>query len=228
MTHARLGALAVSFLAAGVATIGCCAKEKKIIEALNADNKKLLDTKTAFQSENASLKSRQQDLLDQMDAKDAELLSTNQKIANLEAQAAAKPPAGAAKSGEWDVGLHADRVSLTGDILFSSGRATLTASGRATLGRVVATLRAKYAGLPVRVYGYTDTDPIRVTKKLWTDNLDLSANRAMAVARYLRSAGITADQIETIAMGAGRPVASNSSRSGKAKNRRVEIVVIKK
>jgi chemotaxis protein MotB len=219
--------LAVSFLAAVLSTVGCCDKEKKLIEALNADNKKLLDTKTAMQSENASLKARQQDLLDQMDAKDAELLSANQKIANLEAQAATKP-AEPAKSGEWDVGLHADRVSLTGDILFSSGRATLTAAGRATLNRVVATLRAKYVGMPVRVYGYTDSDPIRVTKKLWTDNLDLSANRAMAVARYLRSAGISADQIETIAMGESRPVASNSSRGGKAKNRRVEIVVIKK
>lgn len=228
MTYTRLGALAVSFLAAVVSTVGCCDKEKKVIGALNADNKKLLDTKTALQSENASLKARQQDLLDQMDAKDAELLSSNQKIANLEAQAATKPAVEPAKSGEWDVGLHADRVSLTGDILFSSGRATLTAAGRATLNRVVATLRAKYAGMPVRVYGYTDTDPIRVTKKLWTDNLDLSANRAMAVARYLRSAGISADQIETIAMGEGRPAASNSSRGGKAKNRRVEIVVIKK
>jgi len=224
MTYTRLGALAVSFLAAALSTVGCCDKEKKLIEALNADNKKLLDTKTALQSDNAGLKSRQQDLLDQMDSRDAELLSANQKIANLEAQAVAKP----AKSGEWDVGLHADRVSLTGDILFASGRATLTAAGRATLNRVVATLRAKYAGMPVRVYGYTDSDPIRVTKKLWTDNLDLSANRAMAVARYLRSAGISADQIEAVAMGAGRPVASNSAKSGKAKNRRVEIVVVKK
>jgi len=227
MTRSRLGALSISFAMAALSTLGCCEKEKKLIEALNADNKKLLDTKTQLQGENAGLKARQQDLLDQMDAKEAALLAANQKIADLEARPTTKPVE-TKKEGEWDIGVHADRVTLTGDILFASGRATLTAAGRTTLNRIISTLRTRYAGMPVRVYGYTDTDPIRVTKKLWTDNLDLSANRAMAVTRYLQAAGIPADQIETVAMGQSRPVASNSSRTGKARNRRVEIVVIKK
>lgn len=227
MTYRRLGTLVISFVTVALSTLGCCDKEKKLIEALNADNKKLLDTKTALQGENSNLKGRQQDLLDQLDAKDAELLTANQKIADLQTKPPTKPPETGKKDG-WDIGRHADRVSLTGDILFSSGKATLTTAGRAALNRVVAALRTRYAGMPVRVYGYTDADPIRVTRKLWQDNLDLSANRAMAVTRYLRSAGITADQIETVAMGRTRPVTSNSTKAGKAKNRRVEIVVIKK
>jgi flagellar motor protein MotB len=79
----------------------------------------------------------------------------------------------------------------------------------------------------VQVYGFTDNDPIVKTKKLWEDNLDLSANRAMMVTRELIRHGIAANRVETIAMGSTHPVASNSDKAGKAKNRRVEIVAIK-
>jgi len=113
------------------------------------------------------------------------------------------------------------------DILFPSGQATLTKQGLTELDKAAAAIKARYAGLPVRVYGYTDTDPILKTKKLWQDNLDLSANRAMNVTRHLRSRGVPASMIETVAMGETRPVASNASTASKARNRRVEIIVIK-
>ena len=80
----------------------------------------------------------------------------------------------------------------------------------------------------MRVYGYTDSDPIKRSARLWKDNLDLSANRAMAVTRELRKLGIPAESIETVAMGATRSVAPNRTKADKAKNRRVEIVVVGK
>ncbi|HPY77378.1 MAG TPA: OmpA family protein, partial [Anaerohalosphaeraceae bacterium] len=67
--------------------------------------------------------------------------------------------------------------------------------------------------------------PIRKTKDQWQDNWDLSAGRALTVLRYLTSKGMPADQIRAVACGESRPVASNASAAGKAKNRRVEIVV---
>ena len=126
------------------------------------------------------------------------------------------------------VGAHADRVILGSDILFASGQATLTTAGKKAIDEIAKDLTSRYAGQLVRVYGYTDSDPIKRSKKLWKDNLDLSANRAMAVPRYLISRGIKADRIETIAMGATHYVAANSTKAAKAKNRRVEIFVIKK
>ena len=118
--------------------------------------------------------------------------------------------------------------TLESDILFASGSATLTAAGQKALSEVAAKIKADYPGRIVRIYGHTDSDPIVKSKKLWADNLDLSANRAMAVARYMIDRGIPAERVEPVAMGATRPVASNDTKAGKARNRRVEIVVIQK
>jgi len=82
--------------------------------------------------------------------------------------------------------------------------------------------------MTVRVMGYSDSDPIVKTKKLWKDNLDLSANRAMEVTRYLWSRGIPAERIETVGMGSTHFVQPNKTKAGKAANRRVEIHVVKK
>mgnify|MGYP002640433398 CR=1 FL=1 len=127
----------------------------------------------------------------------------------------------------WDRGASGDRLLISSDVLFSSGSATLSAKGKAALDRAARDLKGNYAGLPIRVFGYTDSDPIKQSSKQWTDNLDLSANRAMAVTRHLISKGLNADNIESIAMGTTHPVASNGTKSGKAENRRVEIVVIR-
>jgi chemotaxis protein MotB len=82
--------------------------------------------------------------------------------------------------------------------------------------------------MTVRVMGYTDSDPIVKTKNLWKDNLDLSANRAMEVTRHLWSKGISAEHIETVAMGATHFMGPNTTKAGKAGNRRVEISVVKR
>jgi chemotaxis protein MotB len=71
--------------------------------------------------------------------------------------------------------------------------------------------------------GHTDSDPIRKSK--WKDNWELSAQRALSVVRYLIAKGIDKEKIRAVGCGATKPVASNSTRSGKARNRRVEIVV---
>ena len=127
----------------------------------------------------------------------------------------------------WDRSLGGDRLMISSDVLFSPGSATLSAKGKAALDGAVRDLKSSYADLPVRVYGYTDSDPIKRTANKWTDNLDLSANRAMAVTRYLVTKGISDDDLETVAMGATHPVASNRTKDGKAENRRVEIVVVR-
>lgn len=174
--------------------------------------------------DNASLKTK-------LAEKEADLLRASDALGNVQAEldllrAPARQGPVDLASG-WQRTAAGDRIPLSSDVLFSPGSATLSGEGKAALDRVVGNLLTTYGGLPVRVYGHTDSDPIRKSAKLWADNLDLSANRAMAVTRYFVSKGIQADNIETIAMGAAQPVAANSSADGKAKNRRVEIVVIR-
>jgi chemotaxis protein MotB len=75
----------------------------------------------------------------------------------------------------------------------------------------------------VSIVGHTDSDPIKKSK--WADNWELSSQRSLSVLRYLIKRGIPEDLIEAAGRGASQPVADNSSSSGKAQNRRVEVVV---
>jgi len=81
--------------------------------------------------------------------------------------------------------------------------------------------------MPCRELFATSRTPIKRSRRKWKDNLDLSANRAMAVTRYLIARGIPKANVETIAMGDSRFVATNKTRAGKAKNRRVDIMVVR-
>ena len=114
-------------------------------------------------------------------------------------------------------------VRVPGEILFASGRATLRTSAKRTLGQIANVLKDEHDADGIRVEGHTDTDKIK--KSQWRDNGHLSEARAGAVRDHLASLGVSKGQMEIIGHGPRNPVASNKTRSGKAKNRRVEIIV---
>ena len=116
-------------------------------------------------------------------------------------------------------------VTLPNTILFDAGKATLKKATSTELNHIESVLQSRYPGRQIDVVGHTDSDPIKVTKKMWKDNLELSSQRALSVVRYLIKRGIPDDKIRTVGCGAARPIVSNATPSGKAKNRRVEIVV---
>lgn len=213
----RYGALPLLIGVAVLAT-GCNDPEKT---RLTQENQTLRNQLGQCQEANAALERDKLELTN-------ELRNSRDANARIQEEASKKPQpaggggvaAGSAK-GEWEQGLVGDRVTLGTDILFAAGKADLTTAGKGALDKIASDLKSTYGSLPVRVYGYTDTDPIRKTKNLWQDNLDLSANRAMAVTRYLVSKGIDAKLIETVAMGEHHP------EGGKTQSRRVEIIVIK-
>jgi len=139
-----------------------------------------------------------------------------------------KTPAQATGFGEgYDVAFDAAAgtitVTLQNSILFGSGQAALKKATSVELDHIRSVLRQKYAGKPIDVIGHTDSDPIKKSK--WKDNWELSAQRALTVARYLIQRGLPEDKIRAVGCGESRPVASNANATGKAKNRRVEIVV---
>jgi len=114
-------------------------------------------------------------------------------------------------------------VTLPNAILFDSGKATLKRTTSTELDHIRSVLRNKYPGRQVNVVGHTDTDPIKKSK--WKDNWELSAQRSLSVLRYFVKRGIPEEKIQAVGCGESQPIASNSTASGKSKNRRVEIVV---
>lgn len=85
----------------------------------------------------------------------------------------------------------------------------------------VASILLKNAGIQVRIEGHTD--PLGTPEV----NLKLSQDRAEAVSRYLVEAGVAAERLEARGYGATRPVADNATEAGRAKNRRVQFVVVR-
>jgi len=75
--------------------------------------------------------------------------------------------------------------------------------------------------VPVTVAGHTDTIPINSTR--YQSNWELSAARAAGVARTLVSMGHDPDEVQVVAFGEYRPIDTNDTAEGRARNRRVEL-----
>jgi flagellar motor protein MotB len=123
---------------------------------------------------------------------------------------------------------HADEIVITVDnaILFKPGKSELSAQAKGTLARVATLLNEKYAGSDVRVDGFTDNQQITRSKNEWDDNWDLAGGRSRAVLHYLIERGVSAKRLAFAGYADNKPVASNGTDAGRAKNRRVEIVVM--
>jgi chemotaxis protein MotB len=224
--HSAFAVRALALIAIGFACVGCCDPEKKQIQALTQDYNLLSLKNKEVNAELANARSRESQLMGQMDAKDMQLMALKTENDDLKAKRGGAPAGSTpARPGDESI-VYSETVGS--DVLFEAGKATLTANGKARLDTIAGTLRSKYPGMSVRVMGFTDSDPIVKTKNLWKDNLDLSANRAMEVTRHLWSKGISAEHVETVAMGATHFVSPNTTKTGKAGNRRVEILVVKK
>ena len=108
-------------------------------------------------------------------------------------------------------------VSMS-DVLFDTGKYSLTSGAREKLAKVAGILLA-YPGLNIEVGGYTDNvggDAMNQT---------LSENRANSVRDYLVQEGVTATSVSAKGYGNTMPVASNDSSTGRQQNRRVELLV---
>lgn len=111
-------------------------------------------------------------------------------------------------------------VEVAGDVLFDSGSITLKATAKRTLDQVARRIQSDYSSHTIRVEGYTDSDPIRKQKDKYKDNEELSAQRALAVERYLVSKGVPSSTVYSAAFGSAK------SKGSKKASRRVEIVIL--
>lgn len=110
------------------------------------------------------------------------------------------------------------KVTLESDAYFGFDNATLNGAGKNALDEEIAKLRRVQVDSIVAI-GHTDSvGPESYNQKL-------SMQRANSAKEYLVSKGIPASLIEVRGMGESQPVASNSTRAGRAQNRRVEVIV---
>ena len=115
---------------------------------------------------------------------------------------------------ESDRGL----VSEIGGVQFATGTADLNSGARESLARFSGVI-ASYPGLRFRIEGHTDT------VGSYAANSELSSRRAIAVRDYLIAQGVAATRIEVEGLGPSRPIADNETTEGRARNRRVEIIL---
>jgi chemotaxis protein MotB len=209
----RIKTFVLLFCLVSIALVSGCTDWKKKYENQLAVTKNLEGLLFRERTEKAQITEESQKTIDELQRQIAELNKT---------------PAEATGFGEgydvrFDPSAGTITVTLANTILFSSGQATLKKATSNELDHIQSVLRQKYSNNQIDVVGHTDTDPIKKSK--WKDNLELSAQRALTVVRYLIGRGIDDKRIRAVGCGAARPVASNATASGKSKNRRVEIVV---
>jgi chemotaxis protein MotB len=115
---------------------------------------------------------------------------------------------------------------LTDHMLFTSGSAALEPAALPLVRTVVAAVRSAGLDNPVRVEGNTDSVPISTAR--FHSNWELSTARATAVLEALLAAGVPAGRLSVAGYGSQNPVAPNTTADGRAANRRVDVVVLRK
>ncbi|MCG8317544.1 MAG: flagellar motor protein MotD [Pseudomonadales bacterium] len=114
-------------------------------------------------------------------------------------------------------------VDIQSSVLFPSGRAQLSTEARELLTKISKVL-GSYEN-PINVEGYTDNRPIETLQ--FPSNWELSSARAAAVVRLMETQEIDPKRLAAVGYGEHHPLADNESEEGRAKNRRVALIISK-
>jgi len=116
------------------------------------------------------------------------------------------------------------RLDIPADRLFDAGTANLLPGGTALLTQVAGEIERIYPGHFVGIEGHLDSEPLQ--HATWTSPHQLTAARAAAVFEFFTSrTPLRQGQLFLVAHGANHPLVSNATAAGRARNRRVEVVV---
>ncbi len=197
--------------------VGCAAnQQKQRLTMLEAANRNLTERLNRAQQQlDATTREREQ--LNQR------LLAALDNVEQLRRELEERPVPESVPAG-WTPVPGGAMISIEGNILFAPGQVTLRPGAKRTLDAIVSTIQGKYPDKDILVFGHTDDTPIR--KSGWKDNYELSAQRALAVVRYLGSKGIDFKRLIACACGEHRPRVPNRSPAERAQNRRVEIFAV--
>jgi flagellar motor protein MotB len=116
------------------------------------------------------------------------------------------------------------RIEIPADTLFESGGANLMPAGTALLTQISDEVERVYPGHFLGIEGHTDTEPLKNAS--WGSQHQLSVARASAVFDFLTSrTSLKQGQLFLVAHGPNHPVVSNATAAGRARNRRIELVI---
>jgi len=116
------------------------------------------------------------------------------------------------------------KFTILSEVLFDSGKATLTSEGKRVLAEAADIIQKRYPDALVEVRGHTDNVPIRYSK--YKSNWELSCARALAVVHYLmESQNFPPQQLMASGRADTAPVASNDTPEGRRQNRRAELII---
>ena len=114
-------------------------------------------------------------------------------------------------------------VNILDRILFDSGEAELKPEGQRILEKIAGVL-TQHTNRQVHVVGHTDDVPIR---RKFASNWELSTARATAAVRFLQErTGVDPRRLGALGYGEFHPIAPNTTAEGRAKNRRIEVVIL--
>ena len=193
------------------------------VAVATAAQKELTDKVEKLEGEKAELSSAKEDLSKEVAAKSGELEQLKGTYDKLEEKMKDEIAKG-------DISLSQDggrlRVGLVDKILFDSGEAAISKRGEGVLARVGAVL-ATIDDKQIQVSGHTDRTPI--SEKLapqFPSNWELSTARAINVVRFLsEKASVPPQRLVASGYGEYHPIANNKTAAGRAKNRRIEILL---
>jgi len=161
-----------------------------------------------------------------------ELSTSMEKLQELASQGVMVPVVGEVEQtlqsliDEGSVTITSDdlwmQIDIESNVLFDSGFAALHQAVTPTM-RALAGVLNKFPH-SVQVEGYTDNVPIK--NEIYPSNWELSAARAASVVHLFSQNGLDPQRMSAVGFGEFRPVADNETPSGRAKNRRVAIIVL--
>jgi chemotaxis protein MotB len=114
-------------------------------------------------------------------------------------------------------------ISLDASVLFNSGKASLLPAASRLLASVSASLKTLPQPFTIHLNGYTDNQPIHTAQ--FPSNWSLSVERAVSVIEIFAEQGLDGRRLAAEGFGEYAPVAGNTTAAGRAKNRRVVIVI---
>jgi chemotaxis protein MotB len=165
------------------------------------------------------------DALDAQQAHERAVEAASEELDSIEAMITESATAAGVSSS---IGMRREERGLvvtvvTDEVLFAPGSADLATGGRAVLDALVPALRR--FDNPLAIEGHTDDRPISTSR--FPSNWELSTSRATSVLRYLEEVhGFAGVRLTAAGYGAERPIGDNTTDTGRAANRRVELVVL--
>ena len=215
-TMFRFTSILLAAVAAGSFLGGCSSAQK--------------DELSMLKEENAQLAIQRDEARGALESSEAERRRLEQENGSLQARSNEQAPAvtatPVAPGPKLDLpeGVTAENrngtivLTIEGDILFDSGKATLRPEAKKTLDKVISELKKKYPTNKLRLAGFTDTDPIK--KSGFKTNYHLGFERSFSVGQYLSTKGIDETRVEFSSFG------PNAPKSSKKDSRRVEIAIV--